>query len=219
MDRPLRAIGNGPGGQSAVQRPRRSGQPWAEKEYEALISLTRAGESTGTIAEKLERTEQAILARARQMLPLDQRGGPIDRSIVTLRTRPQEDPDYDWAAAMTLTPPRPAIVHQPVVLDGFAGVPAGHLATIAEALTAQGTDQARRLLYELSPHLDQTSAWSLMRRRRGEALFLTSRGVLSSTEARHRAEQSVEYIRDWAKDIDGDHRYGLEFPDYGPWRL
>lgn len=116
------------------RRPARSGEPWTEGDYEALVRLCLEGADLAAMAEELQRRDTAVLNRARRMLPLDERGLPADRALVQLRTHLRDDPGYDWAARLTESPPRrpvqyPVHTHQ---LNGIRGLEDEQLLDVAE---------------------------------------------------------------------------------------
>lgn len=124
-------------GVPASQRPSRSGQPWADSDYEALLELCRDGVSLTDVCERLGRGSSAVLTRAKKLLPLDERGVPMDRVLAQLRTHLLADPDYDWARHLAATPPpRPVVnhVHPPSTLTGIGGLEHDELLAMAAAL-------------------------------------------------------------------------------------
>lgn len=124
-----------PGGRSF--RPSRNGQPWTEEDYEALVTTCREGVDLETLAERLGRTELAVLDRARKMLPVDERGLPRDRAVTRLRELLRSEEGYDWSAAMRQAPPPPPVEHRVYRREGIAGLRAPELLAVAEALVLQ----------------------------------------------------------------------------------
>lgn len=103
-----------------MKRPRSAGQTWTEEEHRTLVALVRDGRTVDEIGEELGRSNAAVHGQVKRMLPLDRRGGPADRTVAALRDRLNDDPHYDWATPMTLTPPpRPILTPPTVVQQGF----------------------------------------------------------------------------------------------------
>lgn len=87
-------------GSGRADRPARSGQPWEQSDYEALVAGCRAGDtSIAELSRSLGRGESTVLDRLRRMLPVEERGLPRHRALHRLRELLQEDPGYDWDAA------------------------------------------------------------------------------------------------------------------------
>lgn len=124
-----------PGGRSV--RPRRSGQPWTEEDYDALAALCGEGLDLAEVAERLGRTELAVLERARRMLPVDERTLPRDRALTRLKELLGADGGYDWSTAMCQAPPPPPVVHRVYRREGVAGLRTRELLAVAEALVLQ----------------------------------------------------------------------------------
>lgn len=156
-------------------RPARSGEPWSTDDYETLVGRCRAGASLAELAAALERSESAVVARAKRLLPVDQRGAPEDRVIPHLHQLLQEDDDYDWGHHLAATPPpRPVIthLHAPQVCRGIPGLSDRELLAVAGLAFWQGGDprakdlrimlvselDARDLHGELSARLEQDCA-------------------------------------------------------------
>lgn len=116
------------------RRPARSGELWTEDDYETLARLCLDGADLAAVAEALERRDTAVLDRARRMLPLDERGLPADRALVQLRAHLREDAGYDWASALTQSPPPRPVEHRVYTeqLSGVRGLEDEELLDVAE---------------------------------------------------------------------------------------
>lgn len=129
--------------------PARAGQPWTDADYEALVDGCRRGTDLTSLSEELGRSVVAVLDRARRMLPAEERGLPRDRALPRLRELLEQDPDYDWDAAMRASPPPPPVEHPVYVRRGLAGLQPEELLAIAEVLVLEprgGGAVRRRLL-------------------------------------------------------------------------
>jgi hypothetical protein len=115
-------------------RPGRSGQPWADEDYERLVALVREGHDVPAIADALERTEGAVTPRLRALLPPEQRAILADRVLPTLRGHVREQPDYPWAEIMVRLPPPAPVVQRVEHLAGAAGLEVALLLEAAWAL-------------------------------------------------------------------------------------
>lgn len=132
-------------GQPAEPEPARSGQPWTTDDYETLVTRCRDGASVGELAEALERSEFAVMSRAKRLLPVDQRGAPQDHVVAHLGRLLQEDADYDWGHHLAATPPpRPVINHvsPPQVRRGIPGLYDNEVLALAELMARLGQDRA-----------------------------------------------------------------------------
>lgn len=131
--------------QTPEPQPTRHGQPWTTDDHEILVARCREGASASELAEALERTEPAVVTRAKRLLPVDQRGAPEDHVIPHLRRLLQEDGDYDWGTHLAATPPpRPVINHLPApqVRRGIPGLHDNEVLAIAELMARLGPDRA-----------------------------------------------------------------------------
>lgn len=122
------------------RRPARSGEPWTEEDYETLVRMSAGGADLQQVAQELRRRGTAVLARARRMLPLEERGLPADRALVQLRRHLREDPAYDWAGWLATSPPPRPVEHTHVTtrLDGIPGLEDEDLLAVAECLVTGG---------------------------------------------------------------------------------
>lgn len=117
--------------------PARSGEPWTDDDYETLVRLCRAGADAAAVADALQRSAVPVLTRAKRLLPVAERGLPLDRTLTQLR-RHLEDPDYDWAKQLaTSPPPRPVVnnVHPPALHTGVPGLTDEQLVAVAYAFS------------------------------------------------------------------------------------
>ncbi len=122
------------------RRPARSGEPWTPEDYETLVRMSAEGAGLPDVAQTLERRDTAVLARARRMLPLDERGLPADRALVQLGSHLRDDPAYDWARWLATSPPPPPVQHTHVTVrrDGIPGLEDEDLLAVAECLVTGG---------------------------------------------------------------------------------
>lgn len=166
-----------PGGGQSEPEPARSGQPWTTDDYETLVKRCREGASVSELAQALDRSEFAVVTRAKRLLPADQRGAPQDHVITHLRRLLQEDADYDWGHHLASTPPpRPVVNHLPApqVRRGIPGLSDHDLMTVAGLMVRLGEDpstdplrrevvsaiRTRRLPHELAIRLkDEVDLW------------------------------------------------------------
>lgn len=104
------------------QVPARSGRPWTDEETTRVVALIRAGTGVDRIATQVQRGSTSVHNRIRRMLPLAHRSCPTDMVLTTLRDH-LRDPEYDWRAAMLLSPPPRPVVRPPeVVRTGITGL-------------------------------------------------------------------------------------------------
>lgn len=139
-------------GTPGPSRPSRSGQPWAEEDYQTLVRLCRDGADLDTIAHVLGRRDTSVLERARRMLPVDERGLPRDRALTQLRRR-LEDDGYDWAHQLTQSPSLPPM---PAPLMGIAGLDDSDLLAAAHNLATRNAAN--------DPYLARDLAQEILRR-------------------------------------------------------
>ena len=115
----------------------RSGEPWTDDDYEELLRLYREGTDLAELSRRLGRSQAVVQARAKRLLPLDQRGVPSDRVLPQLRRNLLQVDDYDWQTHLAATPPpRPVVnhVHPPAVRTGIEGLQDHELLAMALAL-------------------------------------------------------------------------------------
>lgn len=122
------------------RRPARSGEPWTQEDYETLVRMSADGAGLPDVAQALQRRDTAVLARARRMLPLDERGLPTDRALVQLGAHLRDDPAYDWARWLATSPPPPPVQHTHVTTRraGIPGLEDVDLLAVAECLVTGG---------------------------------------------------------------------------------
>lgn len=152
----IRHLHNVPTSPSWTPTPRRtaprSGEPWTDEDYRTLMQLCREDQSLEAICDTLERTPGAVQARARKLLPLEERAVPTERILRQLAKNLAADEDYDWEHHLAATPPpRPVVQHvpPPVTLRGIGGLDDDELLLMAASLTLVGaTEGNERLTYE-----------------------------------------------------------------------
>lgn len=126
---------------STPAAPRRSGEPWTTSDFETIVRVCREreGPTVEVIAQEVERSPGAVRAQLKKLLPLDQRGGPIDLVPAQLRRALLADEDYDWQGHLVATPPPAPVVehvHPPAVLTGIRGLGNDELLAMARAMAA-----------------------------------------------------------------------------------
>ncbi|SFS15107.1 hypothetical protein SAMN04487783_1970 [Agrococcus baldri] len=77
----------------------RSGQPWAEEDFAAIMQACRSGATIEQIARRIGRTPTSLPMQIRRMLPLEERQLTAELALPRLRQL-DEHGDYDWLAAM-----------------------------------------------------------------------------------------------------------------------
>lgn len=145
----------------------RSGEPWTDDDYLELMRLCRQDAPLDEVCHGLGRTPAAVQARAKRLLPLDQRGVPTDRVLTQLRTVLLADEDHDWAGCLAATPPpRPVVnhVHPPAVLTGIDGLQDDELLAMARALAQLAVQRPEE------GYLSESCAQEVQRRGLGEQL-------------------------------------------------
>ncbi|GAB3579315.1 hypothetical protein [Calidifontibacter terrae] len=118
--------------------PGRSGEPWTEDDYEQLVEMCRGGVGSAAVAKALQRSESPLIARAKKLLPLAERGVPTDLVFAHLRRLLQDDAGYDWRRHLAeLPPPRPVVnnILPPPLHAGIPGLTDAQLVAIAYALS------------------------------------------------------------------------------------
>ncbi len=122
------------------------------------MARCRAGDSLAELATTLERSEGAVVLRAKRLLPLEERGSPEDRVVPHLHALLTEDADYDWEHHLAATPPpRPIINHLPApqVRKGIAGLFDEQLLAVAGLAIRLGVDPlVQDLRHELSREIE-----------------------------------------------------------------
>src|SRR5690606_15311213 len=138
--------------------PPRSGQPWTDAEYEQILAAAREGVSDiAEVAERIGRSPQPTLQKAKRLLPVAERSAPVDRVLPLLRKH-LEDPEYDWQR-VTLEDPPPRPVINPPALTGIRGLRSPELVALsyavglaAEAVDESVVDQVGEELYRRGLH-------------------------------------------------------------------
>lgn len=191
-----------PGGRSG--RPARSGQPWTDEDYDALVAMCREGLDLATMPDRLDRSEVAVLDRARRMLPVAERGLPRDRATTRLRELLRADDGYDWSAALAQGPPPRPVEHRVYRREGVEGLRTHELLAVAEALVLQPLcdervrDEVLGLVRErgLDAELEQQVGAGLVRRARGlDDLYLDA--PWKSGPGAVRSPSGREWERPW----------------------
>ncbi|SDS53479.1 hypothetical protein [Agrococcus carbonis] len=77
----------------------RSGKPWTETDYAAIMQQCRAGAAIEQIARRIGRTPTTTSTQIRRLLPLHERHLSAELALPRLRQL-DGDGDYDWLAAL-----------------------------------------------------------------------------------------------------------------------
>lgn len=114
-------------------QPPNSGQPWTDADYEEILAAAREGVTDiDDVAERLGRSRHPTLQKAKRLLPVAERGAPVDRVMRLLRKH-LDEPDYDWQRTTLEEPPPPPIINPPA-FTGVPGLESDDLVRIAYAL-------------------------------------------------------------------------------------
>lgn len=112
--------------------PRRTSPvPWSDESLVDLIASVRAGADLEALCARFGRGSQAMNARLRLLLPVEERKCPLDRLLPRLR-EVLEDPHHDWKQVMLLKPPPVPIIRPEY--KGLPGLSDDHLVHVAAAL-------------------------------------------------------------------------------------
>lgn len=148
----------------------RSGQPWSDADYQQILDAARAGErDIGVVARRLGRATNPTMAKAKQLLPLAQRGVPFDR-VLPLLSDYQEKPDYDWRQVMLEQPPPRPIINPPE-LAGLRGVAREDLLLLGYAVGVAATALSDDLVARVGEELDRRGLLTDLERYRAERLL------------------------------------------------
>ena len=187
-------------------RPGRTGLTWTEEHLGELATLAAAGHDLDGIADEAGRSRQAVLARLRRMLPVDERGCP--EALVLPRLRELLQDGHDWRRTMlTDTPPRP--VHRPPAVHraGVAGLEDDDLVELADALVrtqARDVDLLERVRQQV---VDRRLGDRLVRRR--------VRELVRATPTYHHEEEFRMAAEQWVTNGLG----GPVGPSYAAWAI
>lgn len=134
------------------KQPPNSGQPWTDADYEEILAAAREGVTdVDAVAERLGRARSTTIAKAKRLLPVDERAAPADRVMRLLRGH-LDEPDYDWQR-VTLEDPPPRPVVNPPALTGVPGLQRSDLLRICYALAlaaeVAGEDLMSRVMHEV----------------------------------------------------------------------
>jgi transposase-like protein len=77
----------------------RSGKPWTEEDFAAIMQQCRAGAAIEQIARRIGRTPTTLATQIRRLLPLQERHLSAELALPRLRQL-DADGDYDWLAAL-----------------------------------------------------------------------------------------------------------------------
>lgn len=152
-------------------RPARSGQPWADDDYEKMVDAVKEGEQLGAIAAALQRPNSTILSRLRRLLPVQERRCLGDRVLTAARAHLQ-DPAYDWKQTMLLSEePRTVQPPPPIVRHGVEGLTDADLVTVAYSMLCAHRGSETRLLREVSDEVEGRGVVHHLVRRRVDHLL------------------------------------------------
>ncbi|GEK81406.1 hypothetical protein ABA31_27570 [Agrococcus baldri] len=163
----------------------RSGQPWAEEDFAAIMQACRSGASIEQIARRIGRTPTSLPMQIRRMLPLDERHLTAELALPRLRQL-DEQGDYDWLAAMAQREQTAWERAQEVRAEqrsrGLEALSDEHLLGVAHALVACAV--------EVSVDLQREVAEVLAQRRLVEQLDHRAAAAASDAVARLNAARS-----------------------------
>lgn len=189
-----------------LEVPDRSGRPWTDEETARIVALVRAGADEPAITARSGRGSASVVNRLRRMLPLEHRSCPVDMVVSALRDH-LRDPDYDWRAAMLLTPlPRPVVRPPDLVRTGVAGLTDDDLVGIAHSVLlddrAANADLRERLVGEVRE------------RRLGQGVVDAHETYLTTLREPVGIRDLDEWVHRWSRAVGlGASRYA----GYGPW--
>ncbi|MFE7509376.1 hypothetical protein [Promicromonospora sp. NPDC057488] len=192
-----------------IEGPDRTGRPWTDEETARIVDLVRAGADESTVVARSRRSGPSVVSRLRRMLPLEHRSCPSDMVAAALHGH-LRDADYDWRAAMLLTPPPRPVVRPPeIVRTGVAGLTDGDLVGIAHSVLLD----------------DRAATADLRERLVGE---VRERGLVRDVVAAHESYLATlrepagirdvdEWVHRWSTAVGlGADRYRA-YTGYGPW--
>ena len=198
-----------------LEGPDRTGRPWTDEETAKIVALVRGGADERTVTARSGRSGSSLVSRLRRMLPLEHRSCPVDMVVPALRDH-LSDPDYDWRAAMLLTPPPRPVVRPPdIVRTGVAGLTDGDLVGIAHSVLlddrAATADLRERLVGEVRE------------RRLGQGVVDAHETYLTTLREPVGIRDLDEWVRRWSAAVGlGATRYAEYagyggYGGYGPW--
>jgi len=141
------------------------------------------------------------MAKAKQLLPLAQRGVPFDR-VLPLLSEYQEKPDYDWRQVMLEQPPPRPIVNPPA-LTGLRGVGREDLLLLGYAVGVAADALTEDLVTRMGDELERRGLLTDVERYRTERLLRRPGSELTWSEATTEARLWLrrafpeEYRRSW----------------------
>lgn len=175
----------------AMHAPR-SGQPWTDAEYQQILAAAREGvRDIEEVATRIGRAPSPTLAKARRLLPVDERAAPVDRVLPLLRAH-QEDPAYHWQrVSLEEPPPRPVI--QPPALTGIRGLPPGDLVSVGYAVGLAGAAvMDDDVVTRVGDELQRRGLLAELREYRTERLLRWSGAEITRAEAHAEADDWLE---------------------------
>ncbi|WP_036963823.1 hypothetical protein [Promicromonospora kroppenstedtii] len=193
----------------AQEGPDRTGRPWTDEETARIVAQVRDGADERTVTARARRSSGSVVSRLRRMLPLEHRSCPVDMVVPALRDH-LRDPDYDWRAAMLLTPPPRPVVRPPeIVRTGVAGLADDDLVGIAHSVLlddrAATADLRERLVGEVRE------------RGLGRDVVATHESYLATLREPAGIRDVDEWVRRWSTAVGlGADRYAA-YTRYEPW--
>lgn len=171
----------------------RSGMPWTDADYEAILDAVRNGENDlGGVAERIGRAKHTTWAKTKRLLPVAERAAPIDRAMRLIREH-LKDPDYDWRQA-TLEEPPPRPVIQPPALTGIPGLGGSELVAIGYAVALSAATIHHEVVAEVGAQLERRRLLGRLREHRAERLTQQPGAEITWSHAMADAERWIDRV-------------------------
>lgn len=198
---------------SPVERPDAAARPsptptrpsgaMKREEFERMADLVATGADLDAVVADTGRSRGTVVKYLRQMLPLEERACP-DQLLDERLHEHFTSGNYDWRAAMRLTPPPPVI--EKVERMGVPGLSDHHLVTIALVLADRTGPGERALHGLLVPELRTRHLGYVLREAR-------TRELCRAGLAREQAERAASIWVTDHYDLMGDYGHTRD-----PWR-
>lgn len=199
MNQPVPAAADTP------SSPPRSGQPWTDTEYEEIVTAAREGiDDIDEVARRLGRSPHPTLAKARRLLPVDERAAPVDRVLPLIRGH-LTDPSYDWRR-VTLEEPPPRPVIAPPALSGLPGLSATDLLQVGYAVGLAASVLDRDVVARVGEELDRRGQLPLLATHRADRMLDRPGSELTDGEAGLEAHRWV--YRVFGRELTPDSWWG-----------
>lgn len=187
----------------------RSGLPWGDADYQQILDAARSGErDIEEVARRLGRAANPTMGKAKQLLPLAQRGVPFDR-VLPLLQEYQEQPDYDWRQVMLeQPPPRPVI--NPPALSGLRGLEPEDLLLLGYAVGVAASALEEDIVTRMGDELERRGLLADLERYRVERLVRQPGSEATWSEALAEAQL-------WLRRVFPESRRGLSHWGHQGW--